>query len=225
MLPTQTWQAYNFRDDNGDGVPDTWYAHGSTALLARPFLNRGVPPHYKQYDARFLGWAYLNHHEADVISDAELNGADGAQLRKAYQLLIFEGHHEYVTQHEYDAVTRYRDLGGNLIFLSANNFFWKIQINGHVMTRVAKWRDLGRPEAALIGVQYYRNDMGEHRGSWVVRPAAKQLPWLIAGTGLRPGWTSRAAGSRRTTSSPLHRATCRSSRRSPTCTATGSTPT
>src|SRR6476660_4342593 len=70
VLPTQTWQAYNFRDDNGDGVPDTWYAHGSTALLSRPYLNRGVPPHYKQYDARFLGWAYLNHHEADVISDA-----------------------------------------------------------------------------------------------------------------------------------------------------------
>ncbi len=159
-----------------------------------PFLNRGVPPHYKQYDARFLGWAYLNHHEADVISDAELNGADGAQLRKAYQLLIFEGHHEYVTQHEYDAVTRYRDLGGNLIFLSANNFFWKIQINDHVMTRVAKWRDLGRPEAALIGVQYYRNDMGEHRGSWVVRPAAKQLPWLIAGTGLRAGMDFSSGG-------------------------------
>src|SRR5262249_32015632 len=26
VLPTQTWQAYNFRDDDGDGRPDTWYA-------------------------------------------------------------------------------------------------------------------------------------------------------------------------------------------------------
>ena len=194
VLPTQTWQAYNFRDDNHDTVPDTWYAHGSTAQLSRPFLNRGVPPHYKQYDARFLGWAYLNHHEADVISDAELNSAYGAELRKAYRLLIFEGHHEYVTQHEYDAVTRYRDLGGNLMFLSANNFFWKIQIHDNVMTRVAKWRDLGRPEAALIGVEYYRNDMGEHRGPWIVRRAANKLPWLMNETGLRVGMAFSSGG-------------------------------
>jgi hypothetical protein len=187
VLPTQTWQAYNFRDDNGDGVPDTWYAHGSRARLQRPFLNRGVPPHYKHYDARFLAWAYTTHHEADYLSDAELNAADGTQLRRAYRLLIFEGHHEYVTEHEYDAVERYRDLGGNLAFLSANNFFWKITIEHGVMTRVAQWRDLGRPEASLIGVQYYENDRGGHRGAWVVRPAAKREPWLFSGTGLRAG--------------------------------------
>jgi hypothetical protein len=194
VLPTETWQAYNFRDENHDNVPDTWYAAGSTAHLARPFLNRGVPPHYKQYDARFLGWTYLNHHEADVISDAELNGASGAQLRKAYKLMIFEGHHEYATQHEYTAVKQYRDLGGNLMFLSANNFFWKITISGNTMTRVAKWRDLGQPEAALIGVEYYHNDMGEHRGPWIVRPAAAKLPWMMNGTGLRVGMDFSSGG-------------------------------
>ncbi|HEV7640697.1 MAG TPA: N,N-dimethylformamidase beta subunit family domain-containing protein, partial [Gaiellaceae bacterium] len=108
--------------------------------------------------------------------------------------LIFEGHHEYVTQHEYDAVTSFRDRGGNLIFLSANNFFWKITISGNVMTRVAKWRDLGRPEAALIGVEYYHNDMGEHRGPWVVRSTAKKLPWLLGGTGLRVGMKFSSGG-------------------------------
>ena len=82
VIPTETWQAYNFRDDNGDGVPDTWYASGSTARLSRPFLNRGVPPHYKYYDMAFLRWAYLTHHEADYISDAELNAVSGASLRR-----------------------------------------------------------------------------------------------------------------------------------------------
>ncbi len=187
VMPTQTWQAYNFRDDDHNGAPDTWYAGGSTAHLSRPFLNRGVPPHYKYYDHKFVAWVNLTRGGADYLSDADLNGTDGAQLRKAYRLLVFEGHHEYVTQHEYDAVTRFRDLGGNLIFLSANNFFWKITINGNTMTRIAKWRDLGRPEAALIGVEYYRNDMGEHRGAWVVQPAAAKLPWLIHDTGLQVG--------------------------------------
>jgi hypothetical protein len=187
VLPTQTWEAYNFRDDDGDGVPDTWYVYGSHARLARPFLNRGVPPHYKFYDAPFLAWAHATHHEADYLSDAELNHMSGEQLRKAYRLVIFEGHHEYVTTHEYDAVQRYRGLGGNLAFLSANNFFWKITISGGAMTRVGKWRDLGRPEAALIGVEYYRNDMGEHRGAWILRRTATKLRWLFAGTDLRAG--------------------------------------
>jgi hypothetical protein len=142
-----------------------------------------------------MAWVNLTHPgQTDYLSDADLNGTNGAKLRKAYQLLIFEGHHEYVTEHEYDAVTRYRNLGGNLIFLSANNFFWKITIKDNVMKRIAKWRDLGKPEAALIGVAYYRNDMGEHRGPWVVRPALKKLPWLIHGTGLDVGMTFSSGG-------------------------------
>src|SRR5262249_16397485 len=107
---------------------------------------------------------------------------------------IFEGHHEYVTSHEYDAVTGFRNLGGNLMFLSANNFFWKITITNNVMTRVAKWRDLGRPEAALIGVQYYHNDFGQHRGPWIVSRAAGKLPWLLDETNLRPGMHFASGG-------------------------------
>jgi hypothetical protein len=54
------------------------------------------------------------------------------------------------------------------------------------MHLVGLWRDLGRPEAALIGVQYRANDSGEHRGSWVVRSEGAQ-PWLFAGSGLQDG--------------------------------------
>ena len=188
VLPTQTWQAYNFRDDNGDGRSDTWYAGGSTARLARPFLNRGVPPHFKYYDAPFLRWALQTGHDADYLSDADLNNTrSGARLRKAYELLIFEGHHEYVTTHEYDVVSGFRNLGGNLMFLSANNFFWQIVKHGNVMVRTRKWRDLGRPEASLIGVQYFGNDAGEHRKRWIVRPGARSPKWLLDGTDLTVG--------------------------------------
>ena len=45
VLPTNTWQAYNFRDMDADGVGDTWYANEGIHVvdLARPYLNRGVP--------------------------------------------------------------------------------------------------------------------------------------------------------------------------------------
>ena len=71
-----------------------------------------------------------------------------------------------MTAAEYHAVPEFRDRGGNLAFLSANNVFWRIDVHGQTMRRVAKWRDLGRPEAALIGVQYLANDRGRKRARW-----------------------------------------------------------
>ncbi len=157
--PTQTWQAYNFRDDDGDGAPDTWYWSGNHARLARPFLNRGVPNHFKVYDLPLLQWLYLTHRDVDVLSDADLNGTSGRRLRAAYKLIVFPGHHEYVTEHEYDAIVDYRNRGGHLMWLSANNFFWKVTIDHDVMTRVAKWRELGKPEATA-DMTYYELPSG-----------------------------------------------------------------
>jgi len=189
VLPTQTWQAYNFRDDDGDGIGDTWYAgHGQrTARLARPFLDRGVPPHYRHYDAPFLHWLARTHKQVDFLTDADLENVDDVkQLALAYDLIVFSGHHEYVTTHEFDLIERYRNLGGNLMFLFANDFFWRIVKYGNVMERTAQWRDLGRPEAGLIGVQYRANDRGRRKGPWIVRDTAA-TPWLFKGTGLRRG--------------------------------------
>jgi hypothetical protein len=72
------------------------------------------------------------------------------------------------------------------MFLSANNFYRLTIRQGNVMYRAARWRDLGRPEAALVGTQYFGNDSGEHRGPWIVRRTAA-AKWLFAGTSLRPG--------------------------------------
>ena len=195
VLPTRTWQAYNFRDDDGDRQGDTWYANQrhTTARLIRPFLNRGVPPHYRQYDVKFLHWLYDTHRAVDILSQAEVSGSTGARLARAYDLIVFPGHHEYVTRSEYDAVQGFRDRGGNLIFLSANNFYWRIDLRGDVMTRVDQWRDLGRPEAALIGTQYIGNDMGEHRGAWLVRGWAADS-WLFTGIKLGKGNAFSDAG-------------------------------
>ena len=57
---------------------------------------------------------------------------------------------------------------------------------GDVVTKTRQWRDLGRPEAGLLGVQYRGNDSGETRGSWLVRDVPA-VDWLFAGTGIRPG--------------------------------------
>jgi len=195
VMPTLTWQAYNLRDDDGDGKGDSWYAHWThlTVRLGRPFLNRGVPYNFRRYDLPFLHWLAAAGHDVDVLSDADLDRVSGDTLKNAYRLVVFPGHHEYVTTHEYDAVERYRDLGGHLMCLSANNFFWRVLRHGNEIEKTQQWRDLGRPEAALVGVQYRGNDRGSHRAPWVIRHV-EAAPWLFAGTGLADGMPLGTAG-------------------------------
>jgi hypothetical protein len=193
VLPTFTWQAYNFRDTDGDGYGETWY-EGRTreTALGRPHLGTGIPPHFRNYDLGFLAWLARAERAgraagADFLGDADLHAlGDAAALARAYDLIVFPGHHEYVTTRAFEAVRGFRDRGGNLMFLSANNFFWRVVRRGATLTRVAKWRDLGRPEAALLGVQYLASDRGERRRSYVVRNAGA-APWLFEGTGLADG--------------------------------------
>ena len=188
VLPTNTWQAYNFRDDNGDGWGDTWYAGISQTpvSLGRPFLDRGVPPKFRGYDVGFLRWLHETGRNVDYLAENDLERATGAELAAAYDLIVFPGHTEYVTRDEYDHVRRYRDLGGNLIFLSANNFFWEVQRRNWRLHKVAKWRNLERPEASLIGVQYLANDEGGVKAPYVVT-SATAAPWFWEGTGLVDG--------------------------------------
>jgi N,N-dimethylformamidase beta subunit-like protein len=196
VMPTFTWQAYNFHDDDEDGESDTWYAAPGrikTARLGRPYENRGVPPHYKYYDQPFLQWLDQEKRAVDYLGQTDVARSTGRRLAEAYDLIIFPGHHEYVTKREYDAVEGFRNRGGNLMFLSANNFFWKVVTRGNVMYRVHMWRDIGRPESALIGVQYIGNDMGQHRSPWIVR-AAGEASWIFADTDLSTGSRLSSAG-------------------------------
>ena len=206
VFSTMTWQAYNFHDDDVNGTLDTWYAGGAHARLGRPFENRGVIPHYKHYEQPFVRWVVASGRSVDYLADADLDSASltGARLAQRYRLIIFPGHHEYVTPHEFDVVTSYRNHGGHLMFLSANNFFWRTVKRGDVMTRTARWRSLRRPEAALIGAQYFGNNRGQHQGPWIVgnAPAGE---WIFAGTGLTSGASFARGGieaDARTPSSP-----------------------
>ena len=56
------------------------------------------------------------------------------------------------------------------------------------MRRVRLWRDEGRPEARLAGVQYRANDDGARQGPFTV-VAAEAAPWLFDKTGLENGST------------------------------------
>jgi hypothetical protein len=186
---TYTWQAYNYRDDDGDGKPDTWYysAKHRTVDLARPYLDRGVPPHFRRYELTLLRWLAHTGRHVDFLTQEDVERLSGERLARLYRLIVFPGHHEYVTQAEYDAIERYRNLGGNLAFLAANNFFWRVNRHGDKITRIGLWRDLGRPEAALVGVQYFAWNLGKYDLTPYVVRGVRTVPWIFKGTGLHNG--------------------------------------
>jgi len=189
VMPTNTWQAYNFRDADGNGWGDTWYAKGaqSTAALGRAFIRRGVPPQWRKYDVGFLRWLHFTSKQPDILTESDLETIRTAEeLIRLYDFVVFPGHTEYVTRHEADLIRNYRDLGGNLAFLSANNFFWEVRREGRVLRRTRLWREQGRPESAVLGVQYRANDDGKIQRPFIVRAAAT-APWFYAGTGLGDG--------------------------------------
>jgi hypothetical protein len=186
VQPTNTWQAYNYRDGDGDGRSDSWYGNSSSRVVdtARPYLDRGVPPHFRSYDLSFIRWLAQTGKRVDMLAQEDVERLSGDRLARLYDLIVFPGHHEYVTEREYDAVERYRNLGGNLAFLSANNFFWRVDRRGSRLHRIAMWRDLGRPEAALVGVQYFDWNHGKHDNEPYRAVGVRSAEWLFRATGI-----------------------------------------
>ena len=149
-------------------------------------MGDGMPPRFRRDDLPFLRWLQSAERRADFLTDDDLERVPSAEaLARRYDLLLFPGHHEYVTEHEFELIGGYRDLGGNLAFLAADNLHWRVVRVGSLLRRKEQWRSIGHPEAAIAGVQYRANDHGT-RGAYVVRNT-RCAPWLFEGTRLRVG--------------------------------------
>jgi hypothetical protein len=181
--PTNTWQAYNFEDG------DSWYLDSRVHVieLARPYPRSGLPSQFVGFGLGFLRWYWRSGFQADFVSDDDLEHGPGARRLHHYRLIVFAGHEEYVTSHVYDLIESYRNLGGNLAFLSADNFFYRVSVSGDGMVGRTRWRDLDRPEASLVGAEYVGWDEARfpNRPYRVVDMAA--APWLFRGSHLRHG--------------------------------------
>jgi hypothetical protein len=189
VLATNTWAAYNFADADGDGWGDSWYVTGKhrSVDLQRPFLDFGVPFRFHDWDLECIAWLNRTGREVDFLSDDDLGAvAGGDELARRYDLVVFPGHEEYVTRHTYDVIERFRDAGGNLLFLAANNLYRRVDRVGQRLVRRALWRKLGRPEAGVVGVQYVGSDHGQRQAGYTVAGAAA-APWAFEGTGLANG--------------------------------------
>jgi hypothetical protein len=88
----------------------------------------------------------------------------------------------------YDNLEAFLDSGGSLLYLGGNGIYWKSNISSKGLLQVntrtdERWRNLGRPESALLGVQYYGDDYGTY-APYIVEDASH---FLFEGLGLANG--------------------------------------
>ena len=125
------------------------------------------------------------------ITDVELGRLPLSTLRK-YSAIVFPGHSEYYEPATYDLLKRYRDDGGNLVFLQANPFYRQVRLDPASNAIVLTDYDAreGRSDFALTGVGYDGCCFPKSRAEPYVAASGKdydRVRWLYRGTGIGPG--------------------------------------
>lgn len=173
----------------------------------RPFNSQyGGPGDGGLYDFEPELIAFIEHMGYDVsYTNEPIIDAD-PKLLTHHKVVVIGGHAEYQTMTNYNALINARNSGVGLAFISGNEIYWQVryEANAGVPRRVVvgyknwepdpikdpklrtiRWRDLGRPEQKLLGVQLPDNGWMNWGGQpWV--PQNTTL-WPFAGSGLSDG--------------------------------------
>lgn len=177
QIPVTTYQAYNnFPDDGVTGKSLYDYNSYGPAPTGGDGAVRAIEVSFdRPYDRDGAGQYFSYDH--GVVHFLEREGYNigyttnldpiGATQRSTLKGFISSGHDEYWSSAMYDRVEGLRDDGIDVAFLGANAAYWRIDtapssldgrpdrvIVGPKVSGVDRWREAGRPEQALVGVQY-----------------------------------------------------------------------
>jgi len=200
QVPVNTWEAYNAW--GGHSLYNFSPAGASIRVsFDRPFDNQASSPLWWEIQTvRFLEReGYDVSYQTDVDTDA-----DPTSLLR-HRLVIVNGHDEYWTVAMRDGFDAAVATGTNLAFMGSNDAYWNIRYeddrhtiltykslydpNPDTTQKTAMFREIGRPECLLLGVEHY-GIIRETAGGldYVVTAPGAADPWL-AGTGLSAGDT------------------------------------
>jgi N,N-dimethylformamidase len=167
------------RHGDGSGV--------AIASAHRPLLNMRADHRYHvgawqlPADVQIVTWLAGQQVAFDVVTDEQLH-AEGLGLLAPYRVVVTGTHPEYYSTAMLDAIDRWIDDGGRLVYSGANGFYWRIAFDteqtgvielrrGQAGSRAWEsapgechlartgelgglWRHLGRPPQRLFGVGY-----------------------------------------------------------------------
>ena len=192
VWPYLTWRAYSAYDADLNGIPDSWYQfwRQRRVSLRGPLLRDGIEDDHKAA-APFSRWLCSRSVRTQHITDVELGRLPLSTLKR-YSAIVFPGHTEYYEPATYDLLMRYRDGGGNLVFLQANPFYRQVRVepqhNAVVMTDYDARE--GRSDFAIAGVGYDGCCFPHARARPYVAATGRdyeKVRWLFRGTGIGPG--------------------------------------
>jgi hypothetical protein len=195
--PTTGRSLYEFNSANK--IPAT------KVSFDRPFSSQhGGSGHGGLYDFEPMLIAFLEQSGYDVSYTNDVSVDEEPSRLLHHRAVVIAGHAEYWTKAAYDGAETARAKGVGLAFISANEIHWQVryEANRRVVVgykdfapdpvpdpslRTIRWRDLGRPEQNLIGVQYPID--GNQR--WGGQPFVPKntTHWVYAGSGLTSGHT------------------------------------
>jgi hypothetical protein len=192
VWPYLTWRAYNAYDADLNGIPDSWYQfwRQRRVSLAGTILPNGVEDDHAAA-VPSSRWLCSRGKRVQSITDVELAALPVESLRR-YSAIVFPGHSEYYEPATYDLLKRYRDSGGNLVFLQANPFYRQVRLDRERNTMVMTDYDAreGRSDFGLAGVGYDGCCFPRARAEPYVAATGRdyeRVRWLFRGTGIAPG--------------------------------------
>lgn len=167
-----TYQAYNHFGGYS-------FYSGSPAARKVSF-NRPYHPDWGMGAGQFFSWEFyairfLERNGYDVVYSTNLDTHKNDGRLNGFKAFLSVGHDEYWSKQMYDAVQGARDAGTNMAFLGSNTAYWHVRLENNNREMVGfryqaeqevppagsqktiLWRDLGRPEARLVGIQYVKD--------------------------------------------------------------------
>ena len=206
QVPVNTWQAYN-----GWGGKSL-YEHSSTGgrravavSFDRPYFIGPGRQEMTDWELALVRW--LERQGYDVSYQTNVDTHRDPDTLNEHRLVLTLGHDEYWTKEMRDGFEAARAAGTNLGFLGANAAYWQIRYADDERTiisykslydpeprielKTALFREVGRPECALLGVQHQGGLQNWGRHDYLVTAAGAADPWA-AGTGFAEG--SRIVG-------------------------------
>jgi hypothetical protein len=194
QVPVNTWEAYNSWGGNSLYTVPRAYR----VSFDRPFDAEATSP---------LWWEiqlvrFLEREGYDVSYQTDLDTNNDVSTLVRHRLVIVAGHDEYWTLAMRDGFDNALAEGTNLAFTGSNDAFWNIRYedggrtiltykstydpNPDPTQKTAMFREIGRPECLLEGVQHADIRILDHPLDYTVTAAGASDPWL-AGTGLAAG--------------------------------------
>lgn len=162
-------------------------------------------------EIHLVAWLEKMGYDVSYTTDLDIHTAPVGYLEK-YKGIIFGGHTEYWTKAMYDKAEFARSAGTNFAFFGANPVHWQVRVENsssgtanRVLTcykdefgtqfdpitdplqRTMHWRELGRAEQTLVGVQHDINGWNNNTSNqppFIVKNSAN---WLYSGTNFTDG--------------------------------------